>query len=60
MLRPQSVYLVSALTASAQTVLGNPLSVGCQAKVKNSDMHHFPTEALKAEVSQRDFYMGND
>lgn len=41
-------------------VLGNLLAVGCQAKVKNSDMHHFSPKTLKAEVSQRDYYMWYD
>lgn len=57
---PQSVVLVSALTASAQTELGNLLVVGCQAKVKNSDMHHHSGELLKAEVSQSYFYLWYD
>lgn len=36
--------------------LGNLLAVGCQAKVKNSDMHHCSTKPLKAVVSQSDFW----
>lgn len=53
-------FLVSALTASTQTELGNLLVVGCQAKVKNSDMHHHSAEPLKAEVSQSYFYFWYD
>lgn len=58
----QSAFLVSALTASAQTQgeLGNLLAVGYQAKVKNFDMHHCSTEPLKAEVSQGDSYIWYD
>lgn len=46
---------ISDLSASTQTELGNLLAVCCQAKVKNSDMHHCFTETLKAEVSQSGF-----
>lgn len=46
---------ISHLSASTQTELGNLLAVCCQAKVKNSDMHHCFTETLKAEVSQSGF-----
>lgn len=47
--QPQSEVLVSL---RLETELGNLLAVGCQAKVKNSDMHHCSAESLKAEVSQ--------
>ena len=48
-MQPQSEVLVSL---RLETELGNLLAVGCQAKVKNSDMHHCSAESLKAEVSQ--------